>query len=98
MGRKQLKSAHCERAIQGDAEHSTIRDYSVWVKGLPAHAARDAFDVAGIKSHFDGVVGGGAVACVVVLSNAGAALQLQHTLHALSQQMRKQKVRKNGRG
>jgi len=60
----------------------------VWVKGLPANAARDAFDVAAIGGHFQDVVGG-AVSSVVILSNAGAALQLQHRLHRLSQQQRK---------
>jgi hypothetical protein len=60
----------------------------VWVKGLPANAARDAFDVAAIGGHFQNVVGG-AVNSVVILSNAGAALQLQHHLHRLSQQQRK---------
>jgi streptomycin 6-kinase len=29
MARKHLQSAHWERVLQGDAEHTTIRDYSV---------------------------------------------------------------------
>jgi hypothetical protein len=43
MARKHLQSAHWERVLQGDAEHTTIRDYSVRGFNLPFRTQRRVY-------------------------------------------------------